>query len=119
MDVHFLLRSGFDEASQRGISIFSVNSEDVHLDRPKISRDVREIGRCDVVVVALKSTANGALEQLIPPLLHDGTTLLTLQNGLGDEEWMAARFGAERILGGLCYVSHDERQPASIILVTE
>lgn len=62
VDVHFLLRSGFDEASQSGISIFSVSSEDVHLDRPKIFRDVHEIGRCDVVIVALKATSNGVLE---------------------------------------------------------
>ena len=114
VDVHFLLRSGFDEASQRGISIFSVNSEDVHLDRPKIFRDVREIGPCDVVIVALKTTSNSALESLVPPLLHDGTILLTLQNGLGNEELLAALFGAERVLGGLCFVCLTRRTPASV-----
>ena len=72
MDVHFLLRSGFDEASQSGISIFSVNSEDVHLDRPKIFRDVREIGRCDVVIVALKSTSNRSLESWFLPFSTTG-----------------------------------------------
>jgi 2-dehydropantoate 2-reductase len=114
VDVHFLLRSGFDEASQSGISIFSVSSEDVHLDRPKIFRDVHEIGRCDVVIVALKATSNGALEKLVPPLFRDGTILLTLQNGLGNEEWLAARFGAERILGGLCFVCLTRRTAASV-----
>ena len=92
VDVHFLLRSGFDEASQSGISIFSVNSENVHLDRPKIFRDVHEIGPCDVVIVALKSTSNSALENLVPPLLHEGTILLTLQNGLGNEELLGSAF---------------------------
>jgi 2-dehydropantoate 2-reductase len=114
VDVHFLLRSGFDEASQRGISIFSVNSEDVHLARPKIFRDVREIGPCDVVIVALKATSNRALERLVPPLLHDGTVLLTLQNGLGNEELLAALFGAERVLGGLCFVCLTRRTAASV-----
>jgi 2-dehydropantoate 2-reductase len=114
VDVHFLLRSGFNEASHRGISIFSVNSEDVHLDRPKIFRDVREIGQCDVVIVALKTTSNSALERLVPPLLHDGTILLTLQNGLGNEELLAALFGAERVLGGLCFVCLTRRTEASV-----
>ena len=114
VDVHFLLRSGFDEASQHGISIFSVNSQDVHLDRPKIFRDVREIGQCDVVIVALKTTSNGALERLVPPLLHDGTILLTLQNGLGNEELLAAFCGAERVLGGLCFVCLTRRTAASV-----
>jgi 2-dehydropantoate 2-reductase len=114
VDVHFLLRSGFIEASQRGISIFSVNSEDVHLDRPKMFRDVREIGSSDVVVVALKTTSNSSLERLVPPLLHDGTILLTLQNGLGNEELLAALFGAERVLGGLCFVCLTRRTAASV-----
>ncbi len=114
VDVRFLLRSGFEEASERGISIYSVNSEDVHLDQPKIFRDVREIGGCDVVIVALKTTSNGALEKLIPPLLHETTVLLTLQNGLGNEELLATFLGAERVLGGLCFVCLTRRTAASV-----
>jgi 2-dehydropantoate 2-reductase len=30
--------------------------------------------------------------------------LLTLQNGLGNEEFLAAYFGADRVLGGLCFI---------------
>jgi 2-dehydropantoate 2-reductase len=114
VDVHFLLRSGFNEASQRGITIFSVNREDVHLDRPKIFRDVHDIGPSDIVVVALKATSNSALDRLISPLLHDRTILLTLQNGLGNEELLAALFGAERVLGGLCFVCLTRRTAASV-----
>jgi 2-dehydropantoate 2-reductase len=114
MDVHFLLRSGFEEASQRGISIFSVKGEDVHLDRPKIFRDVPEIGASDIVIVALKTTSNSALQRLLPPLLHERTILLTLQNGLGNEELLAALFGAERVLGGLCFVCLTRRTAASV-----
>ena len=41
---------------------------------------------------------------LIPPLLHSDTWLLTLQNGLGNEEFLAEHFGAERVMGGLCFI---------------
>ena len=58
----------------------------------------------DLVVIGLKTTANADLEELLPPLLHDGTLLLTLQNGLGNEEFLAQHWGAERVLGGLCFV---------------
>jgi 2-dehydropantoate 2-reductase len=37
-------------------------------------------------------------------LLHETTMLLTLQNGLGNEEFLSEHFGAERVLGGLCFV---------------
>jgi 2-dehydropantoate 2-reductase len=30
--------------------------------------------------------------------------ILSLQNGLGNEEFLAGHFGAERILGGLCFI---------------
>jgi 2-dehydropantoate 2-reductase len=113
-EVCFLLRSGFDEANRRGISIHSVEGHDVHLRHPAIFRSAREIGRCDLVIVALKATSNGALERLVPPLLQEGTRLLTLQNGLGNEEFLAGLFGAERVLGGLCFVCLTRRTPASV-----
>ena len=35
--------------------------------------------------------------------------LLTLQNGLGNEEFLAENFGAERVLGGFCFVCLEPR----------
>ncbi|HEY5953161.1 MAG TPA: 2-dehydropantoate 2-reductase N-terminal domain-containing protein, partial [Terrimicrobiaceae bacterium] len=113
-DVRFLMRSGFDEASRRGIAIHSVEGGDVWLRRPAIFRNVREIGLCDLVIVALKTTSNDALEELIPPLLGRRTLLLTLQNGLGNEEFLANRFGEERVLGGVCFVCLTRRSPACV-----
>jgi len=113
-DVHFLMRSGFEEAREHGISIFSVHTKDVRLERPKIFRNVRKIGPCDLVIVALKATSNSALEELVPPLLKENTILLTLQNGLGNEEFLADLFGSERVLGGLCFVCLTRRSPASV-----
>ena len=88
-DVHFLVRSGFEEAREHGISIFSVHTKDVRLEHPKIFRNVRQIGPCDLVIVALKAISNSALDELVPPLLKENTILLTLQNGLGNEEFLA------------------------------
>jgi len=44
------------------------------------------------------------MRELLPPLLHERTAVLTLQNGLGSDELVARLFGAERVLGGLCFV---------------
>ena len=30
--------------------------------------------------------------------------LLTMQNGLGNEEFLAEHFGAERVLGAICFI---------------
>jgi 2-dehydropantoate 2-reductase len=89
-----------DEARQRGISIHSAEGPNVTLSHPQIFREVREIGWCDLVVVALKATSNSSLESLVPPLLNEKTILLTLQDGPGNEEFLADRFSVL----GVCFV---------------
>jgi 2-dehydropantoate 2-reductase len=102
-DVHFLMRSDLDMVQKYGLSIRSKDG-DFHLPRVNAHGSTREIGPCDVVLIALKTTANSVLPELIPPLLKSDTVLVTLQNGLGNEELFAKHFGAERVLGGLCFV---------------
>jgi 2-dehydropantoate 2-reductase len=68
----------------------------------------------DIVFIAVKTTANESLEQLLPPLIGENTTLLTLQNGLGNEEFLAARWGAERVAGALCFVCINRTAPGVI-----
>ncbi|HLL89706.1 MAG TPA: 2-dehydropantoate 2-reductase N-terminal domain-containing protein, partial [Tepidisphaeraceae bacterium] len=67
-------------------------------------RDAREMPAVDLVIVALKATANDQFEPLVRPLLAEHTAILTLQNGLGNEEQLAEFFGPHRILGGLAFV---------------
>jgi 2-dehydropantoate 2-reductase len=73
-----------------------------------------EIGPCDLVIIALKATANAMLLEAIPPLLKPDTALLTLQNGLGNEEFLAAHWGEERVMGALCFVCLNRIAPGVI-----
>ncbi len=112
-EVHFLLRTGYDEAARDGIRVFSPDG-DLHLQPVNAHRDTESIGPCDLVLIGLKTTQNELLAKLIPPLLGSQTLLLTLQNGLGSDEALAARFGAERVLGALCFVCLTRRTPAQV-----
>lgn len=102
-NVHFLMRSDLEAVRINGLRIQSV-AGDFHLDQVNCHGSTEEIGPCDLVIVALKATANDSLEPLLKPLIHDQTMVLTLQNGLGNEEKLAAIVGAEKVLGGLCFV---------------
>ncbi|HEY5704420.1 MAG TPA: 2-dehydropantoate 2-reductase [Terrimicrobiaceae bacterium] len=113
-NIQFLMRSGFEEAQQRGIRIYSQSGGDIRVEHPRAFRDPCDIGPCDLAIIALKATANSSLERLLPPLLHDETMLLTLQNGLGNEEFLAEHHGVARVLGGLCFVCLTRRSPASV-----
>ena len=103
-DVHFLMRQDFDKVSKYGIKIESGSGATEYLKNPSIYRDALEIGPCDLIIVAIKSTDNKALESLMPTLIKKETAIMTLQNGLGNEEFIAKKFGSHRVLGGLCFV---------------
>ena len=94
-DVRFLLRRDFDAISARGLQVCSTGG-DFHLPRVQGYRTPEEMGPVDLVVVGLKTFANGSFSRCIAPLLHGETAILTLQNGLGNEEELAALFGADR-----------------------
>jgi 2-dehydropantoate 2-reductase len=110
--VHFLLRSDYDVVRRRGVSIRSPEG-DFHVN-PKCARQPDEICVCDVVLIGLKTTANAQFYQLLPPLVGSHTAVVTLQNGLGNEEQLAAIFPPAQILGGLCFVCLNRIEPGII-----
>ena len=73
-----------------------------------------EIGPADLVLIGLKTTANEAFPKLLPPLVGSGTAVLTLQNGLGNEEALARLFPVGQIMGGLCFVCLNRVAPGVI-----
>jgi 2-dehydropantoate 2-reductase len=112
-DVHFLLRSDYDHVARNGLQVFSPLGDFV-LDPVNAHQTPETIGACDLVIIAIKATANDALPGVLPALLHETTALLALQNGLGNEEFLASHFGSERILGGKCFVCLNRIAPGVI-----
>ena len=112
-EVHFVLRSDYDVVKERGFTIrrpdetFTVHP--VHAQRRP-----QDIGSCDLVIVALKSTANRHLEKLVAPLVDEHTLVLTLQNGMGNAEALAHFVPAVQVLGGLCFVCLNRVEPGVI-----
>jgi 2-dehydropantoate 2-reductase len=112
-DVHFLMRADLETVKRDGLRIFTKGQE---LRMPKVhcSASTEEIGPADVVLIAVKATANRDLERLLPPLIGAETALVTLQNGLGNEEFLSERWGAERVMGALCFVCINRTAPGVI-----
>ncbi len=117
-DVKFLMRGDLAAVRERGLSIRSC-AGDFALPSVQAFGSTAEMGPCDVVFVALKTTANAALEALLPPLLHEGTVLVTLQNGLGNEAMLGARHRPEQVMGGVCFVCINRVGPGRIDHLSE
>ncbi len=112
-DVHFLLRSDYEVVRQHGVSVQSPQGS-FHF-RPQCAMAPDEIGACDLVLIGLKTTANDQFQVLLPPLVGPHTAILTLQNGLGNEEQLAELFAAEQVLGALCFVCLNRIGPGRIL----
>jgi 2-dehydropantoate 2-reductase len=111
-DVYFLLRSDYEVVRRNGVTIHSPKGD--FNARPHAARTPEEIGICDLVIIALKTTANSEFPKLLPPLVGSHTAVLTLQNGLGNEEALAKLFPPAQILGGLCFVCLNRIAPGVI-----
>ncbi len=110
--VHFLLRSDYEVVRRRGVSIRSPQGD--FRVQPKCALKPEEIGPSELVLIGLKTTANDRFPALLPPLVGSGTAVVTLQNGLGNEEQLARWFPIEQILGGLCFVCLNRLEPGLI-----
>jgi 2-dehydropantoate 2-reductase len=115
-DVHFLCRSTYEDVVRDGLSLVLHESNESFFVEPLHAyRDSSEIGVCDWVVVAAKATANPQLEEVLSPLVDENTSLLTLQNGMGNVERLGELFGDSRtIVGGLCFTCINRTSPAVV-----
>ena len=67
LDVHFLLRSDYKVVRRQGVYVQSPKG-DFHV-QPQCASRPDEIGSCDLVLIALKTTANDQLPRLVSPLV--------------------------------------------------
>ncbi len=112
-DVHFLLHSDFEFVKENGLTVESV-SGDFHLQQVNAYNDPKQMPRCDVAIVSLKTTDNSILKDVLPYVLKEDGVVLTLQNGLGSEEEIASIVGPERVIGGLCFLCSNKVGPGHV-----
>lgn len=112
-EVHFLLRRDYEAVKEKGLKVFSVNG-DFHLPRVSAYLSPEEIGPVDLVLIGLKTFANDNYARLIGPLLGNTTEILTLQNGLGNEDQLATLFGPERVIGGVAFLCSNRGEPGEV-----
>ncbi len=111
-EVHLLLRTDYDAVRERGLRIKSPDGDFTVFPHAHCGPDT--IGICDLVLVSLKTTANDQYQELLDPLINSSTAILCLQNGLGNCEQLAALFGKERVLAGLCFVCLNRAEPGVV-----
>ncbi len=111
--VHYLLHSEYEHVKAHGLRVDSRDG-DFHLREVQAYRQVEDMPRCDVAIVAWKAVLNHLLPLRLPPVLAKDGVVLVLQNGLGVEEAAAQAAPGHRIFGGLCFICSNRVGPGHI-----
>jgi len=112
-DVHLLARGAHLRAlAERGLRVRSANG-DLELRLPATDH-IEDIGPVDYALVCVKSSETEPLASRMRPLLREGTTVISLQNGVDNEEKLARALGAERVVGGVAFIMATIAEPGTI-----
>ena len=114
--VRWVVRSGAEQIRSRGLTLRSPDGDvAIAPGSVEVFTDPGEAPPSDVVLVALKTTANDALDRLIGPAVAPGATVAVFQNGLGVEA--AARAAAPQagsVVGAMCFVCAHRLSPGAV-----
>ena len=112
-EVHFLLHSDYDYVARQGLVIDSIDG-DFALPQVHAYGKPEDLPPCDITLIALKTTDNHLLPELLPPALGSDGIALVMQNGLGIEDAVANIAGDDRVLGGLAFLCANKVGPGHI-----
>jgi len=117
-DVHFLARGPHLEAIHaRGLQVRSVRG-DFSVTAPATS-DPAGIGVCDVVLFCVKSYDTADAAGRLGPLLgtgeHGDTAVVSVQNGIDNEQTIADAIGHRYVVGGASFVFATIGEPGVIV----
>lgn len=110
--VHCLMRSDFQHVQQHGLSLLS--DQDKTTVAINAYQTVDDMPVCDVILVALKTTQNTLLKELLPKIMHKNTKIVLLQNGIGMEQELAEFIDPNNIIGGICMLKVTKIAPGVI-----
>lgn len=111
-EVHFLLHSDYEYVKANGLQVDSCDGS-FHIRANAYARTA-DMPQCDVVLVCLKSVNNGKLKELLPPLLHEHTLVVMIQNGIGIEPDVQAMFPGVQLAAGLAFICSAKTEPGRV-----
>jgi 2-dehydropantoate 2-reductase len=99
------MRSDYDAVRANGLQVKSYEGD--FTIQPPVYRSAQELGICDLLLIGLKTTDNDILPELLAHTAGPRTLVLTMQNGLGNEELIARLLGSDgttRVLGAIAFI---------------
>lgn len=115
-EVHYLVRSEFSALKSQGYFTlhFAESNISLKISPLNIYNKAEQLPKCDLVIITTKTTENQYLSSLVTPCLDDQTTLLILQNGIGNEEALEKMFPFNPIICGITSIAATRHEAEAV-----
>jgi 2-dehydropantoate 2-reductase len=94
-------REHVDAVASGGLAIEDAATGVATVARPRASADPRAVAHAEALIIFVKSTATEEAASQLSGVVSPSAIVLTLQNGLGNEEIIRRHFGPERTAAGV------------------
>jgi 2-dehydropantoate 2-reductase len=113
-DVHLIDRGAHLQALRNhGLRVQSVKGDfTVHV---PATDDPAKVGPCDYVLFCVKAFDTEPAAARLGPLLGEGTAVLSLQNGVDNEDKLARVVGRDHVMGGAAFIFAGKAEPGVIV----
>jgi len=88
-----------DKLNQSGIAISGVSG--TWQGRVKVSANPQQLGKCDLLIVCVKSYDTKELINYVLPVIDEKSSVLTLQNGIGNVEIISEILRQQNVFAGV------------------
>ncbi len=115
-EVHYLVRSEYQAIHEAGHFTlhFSESQRSFDIQQPRLYREASELPPSDLILIALKTTSNAEIPALMQSCRSDRSIIIVIQNGLGNEEWVAQFSGASPLLCGISMMGSVRRNAIDV-----
>jgi 2-dehydropantoate 2-reductase len=114
-DVFFIARgTQLAALKERGLAVKSIDG-DFALPSPKCGENADSFGHADLILVCFKTYDTANTLDLYKAGVGPQTAIISLQNGVDNEDIIASRYGFEKLLGGVTFIGSRVESPGVIL----
>lgn len=84
-------------------------------EKVKFTDKPEEAGKADVVLVCVKSYDTEKVAPQIKPMLKENTVVISVQNGIENEEILAKYLGEKHVLGATAFIGSYVSEPGTVV----
>ena len=114
-NVNFLLHSDYNHVMQNGFLVESVDGDFLLKGEKLFYDNFNDLPLADVVLVCLKATSNHILKDILPKITKPDTTIILMQNGIGQESLIAEYAPDCSLIGGICFICSSKIGPGHVL----